>query len=65
MDIYIYTHIYITESFCCTLETYTTLLINYTSILQKGKKKRENKVTQQGNSMSGELGFTISNIPGQ
>ena len=27
-----YIYIYIAESFCCTLETNTTLQINYTSI---------------------------------
>ena len=31
---YIYTYVCITESLCCTLETNTTLLINYTPTLK-------------------------------
>ena len=30
-----HTYIWITESFCCTPETNTTLLINYTTIYNK------------------------------
>ena len=35
-----HTYIWITESFCCTPETNTTLLIDYTTIYNKNLKKK-------------------------
>ena len=53
--IYIY-YIYINESFCCTLETSTTLLINYTSVkkcfLSRGEEHVQKQKGYSGNGKS-------------
>ena len=36
-------YVCISESLCCTLETHTTLWVNYTSVLEMKKKKKSDK----------------------